>query len=148
MPRRIGVHAAYEDLELRHDARQVLLVAADEGERAHPLAVQAHVLGVGLADEALEALLDDEADGVGVALGVAAGEALVGQVEEGQELAALKGARQSVKVSWVTGRHFGHPGEIDLGVDSEFNCMRFGVEFNRGQKSLRKFVEKFQIGCS
>lgn len=58
-------------------------------EAACALAVETKVLGVGLCDEELEALLDEVADGPVVCAEGARSEALVGAVEEGELLPLL-----------------------------------------------------------
>lgn len=59
-----------------------------EGARA--LAVEPKVLGEGLRDAEFESLRDEVADGPGVAGQVAGCEALVGAVEEGEEVAVAR----------------------------------------------------------
>lgn len=86
--RGVGDLGALQDGELGGDAGGgvggVGGRGGDEVEAAGALAVEAKVLGEGLGDEELEALLDEVADGPGVAGEVAGGEALVGAVEEGE----------------------------------------------------------------
>ena len=62
---------------------------ANDGEGAHPLAVEPHVLGVRLGEADVVAVGDELADGEGVLVHVAGGEALVGHVEEGVEVLLL-----------------------------------------------------------
>jgi hypothetical protein len=87
---RVGVETTNGDLQLTHDTGQVLLVLGDEGDRAHTLAVQAHVLRVGLRDEELVAVLGEQARAEAVLVDVTAGEALVGQVNERQQVSSLE----------------------------------------------------------
>lgn len=65
-------------------SRRVRTGSRDEVESARALTVQTEVLSEGLRDAQLEALLDEVADGPGVADQVAGGEALVCGVEEGE----------------------------------------------------------------
>lgn len=53
------------------------------------LTVEAEVLGEGLSHEELEALGDEVADGPGVFVQAAGGEALVGRVEEDEQVPPL-----------------------------------------------------------
>ena len=64
-------------------------VAGDDAGAADALSVEPHVLSEGLGNDELEAALLEEAGGVGVAAEVARRVALVGRIEEGDELAAL-----------------------------------------------------------
>lgn len=86
---RAGVQRADENLDLGVDALDLLGVGADDGEGTNTLTVETHVLGERLAEGNLLALLDEVADGKGVGVGVAAGEALVGHVEEGEVAVSL-----------------------------------------------------------
>jgi hypothetical protein len=90
---RVGDLGTLEDGELRgHALGGVLGVGAgrgDEVEAACTLAVETEVLGVGLCDEELEALLDEVTDGPVVCAERSGGEALVGAVEEGELLPLL-----------------------------------------------------------
>ena len=89
--RGVGDLGALEDGELGRDVGGrgggVGAGGGHKVERAGALAVEAEVLGEGLGDAQLEALVDEVADGPGVADEVARGEALVGAVEEGEEAA-------------------------------------------------------------
>lgn len=69
---------------MRGGSRGVRTGRGDEVEGAGALAVETEVLGEGLRDAQLEALLDEVADGPGVADQVAGCEALVSGVEEGE----------------------------------------------------------------
>ncbi len=88
---RVRVHGAHQDLDLRVDALALLGVGAHHGEGADALAVEAHVLGEGLGQADVVALLDKVPDGEGVLVDVTAGEALVGHVEEGEVALGLDG---------------------------------------------------------
>lgn len=80
--RRVRVERTDEDLDLRVDALLLFGRVADDAEGADTLAVQTHVLGEGLRQHETVALLDEQADRVGVLVGVAGCEALVGHVEK------------------------------------------------------------------
>lgn len=81
---RVGVEGTNEDLDLRIDTLLLLGVLANEGESTDTLAVQTHVLGETLAKSDVVALLDEVAGSKSILVGVAAGKALVGHVEEGE----------------------------------------------------------------
>ena len=150
---RVGNLAALEDGELGGDAGDGVGGGGggggDEVEGAGALAVEAEVLGEGLRDAAFEAELDEVADGPGVVFEVAAGEALVGAVEEGEEGALAHDGRDlfplvagGVDAGGVVGagveeddaaggggaqgrehiveiEHFGFRGEVGVGGDGE-----------------------------
>mmetsp|Transcript_16366 Transcript_16366/g.40778 ORF Transcript_16366/g.40778 Transcript_16366/m.40778 type:complete len:345 (+) Transcript_16366:272-1306(+) len=85
---RVGVHGADDQLELTLHARRHRLARAHHAQRAHALAVQAHVLGKRLRQQHLLARHGSaHADGRCIRLQVTTGKALVGGVEEGQQLA-------------------------------------------------------------
>ena len=92
--RRVRVQRADDDLQLGHHLGRLLRAAGHHGEGADALAVEAHVLRVGLRQHQLVAIFDEEADGGGVAVNVSGGEALVGHVEEWKEVALLDQVRQ------------------------------------------------------
>lgn len=85
---RIGDLRALQDSQLASDVGigggSIRARGRDEVEGSCALTVQTEVLGEGLRDAQLEALLDEVADRPGVADQVARGEALVGGVEEGE----------------------------------------------------------------
>jgi hypothetical protein len=103
--RGVGVHWPDDDLDLRVDARTFFGRGADERECSHAFAVETHVLkgqvrfgmagargaylGKGLGKGNLVALFNKVTDSVGVLGGVARGEALVGHIEKGEQLAVL-----------------------------------------------------------
>ena len=89
LDRGVGVRRADDELELRVDAGLLLGRGADERNRADTLTVKTKVLSERLAEKDLVALLNEVADGEGVAVDVARGEALVGHVEEGEVLLGL-----------------------------------------------------------
>jgi hypothetical protein len=89
MDGRVGVHGADDDLKLAVDASLLLRVGSGQRERANALAVETHVLGKGLAERNLVALLDEVADGKGILDCRARGKTLVSHVEEGEELLLL-----------------------------------------------------------
>ena len=105
---RVGVERAHEDLDLRVDALGLFGGGGDDGEGADALTVETlgwmsvlfvffgdifapsyHVLGEGLGQAGLVALLNEVAERESVLVGVARGEALVGHVEEGIVVAVL-----------------------------------------------------------
>ena len=79
---RVGVQWTDEDLDLGVDALLLVGRVGDDAEGTDSLAVETHVLGEGLREREAVALLDEQADRVGVTVGVAGSEALVGHVEE------------------------------------------------------------------
>lgn len=88
---RVRVHGAHQNLDLRVDALGLGRVGAHEREGADALAVEAHVLGERLRQRNVVALGDKVAHGKGVLVDAAAGEALVGHVEEGEVALGLDG---------------------------------------------------------
>lgn len=86
--RRVRDLRSLEDSQLRRDVRAsrrgIRTGSGDEVEGACALAVETEVLGEGLRNAQLEALLDEVADRPGVADEIAGCEALVGGVEEGE----------------------------------------------------------------
>lgn len=88
---RVGVQRADEDLDLRVDSLLLVGVLGDNGEGTDALTVETHVLGEGLGQADVVALLDEVADGKGILVGVARGETLVGHVEEGVVASLLDG---------------------------------------------------------
>lgn len=87
--RRVTVHRPHDDLDLTVDLRALLGAGSRQREGTDTFAVETHVLREGLGERDLVALGDEMADGVRVAGGGAGGEALVGHVEEGEELLLL-----------------------------------------------------------
>lgn len=59
------------------------------------LTVETHVLGKGLRQQDVMALLNEVADSPGVTVNVSAGKALIGHVEEHQQVPLLQGAQGS-----------------------------------------------------
>lgn len=59
------------------------------------LTIETHVLGKGLRQQDVMALLDEVADGPGVTVNVSAGKALIGHVEEHEQVPLLQGAQGS-----------------------------------------------------
>jgi hypothetical protein len=107
---RVGVQGAHEDFHLRVDALGFFGGGGHDGEGADALAVEAlegvlvwlgifkfrsvysyHVLGEGLSQAGLVALLNEVAERESVLVGVAGSEALVSHVEEGVVVARLDG---------------------------------------------------------
>lgn len=89
MGRRVGVHGSDDDLELAVDTGLLLRVGNGQGERSGTLAVETHVLGERLRDSNLMALCNKVADSESISRDVARSEALVGHIEEGEELPLL-----------------------------------------------------------
>jgi len=87
--RRIRVHGADDDLELAVDASLLFGIGSYKGEGTNALAVKSHVLSERLGDGYLVSLGHKVAHGKGITTGRARGEALVGHVEEGEELLLL-----------------------------------------------------------
>lgn len=80
----VGVEGTNEDLDLRIDTLLLLGILANEGESTDTLTVETHVLGETLAKSDVVTLLDEVAGSKGILVGVTAGKALVGHVEEGE----------------------------------------------------------------
>jgi hypothetical protein len=79
---RVGVKWADEDLDLRVDAFLLLGAVCHDAKGTNSLAVKTHVLGKRLGERKAMTLLDEKANGIGVTVGVTAGEALVCHIEE------------------------------------------------------------------
>jgi hypothetical protein len=86
---RVGVQRSDDNLELRVDALLLIGIGADHGEGTDTLAVETHVLGKGLAQSNVVALLNEVADSESILVGVTASKTLVGHVEEGKVLLLL-----------------------------------------------------------
>ena len=95
MHRRVGVVAADGELQLAQHVGRLRRVRAHDRQRAAALAVQAHVLGEAVGDEEAQPLGGQRADREGVLLQAVA-IALVGQVQEGDQLALLQHRDQRV----------------------------------------------------
>ena len=80
----VGVQGTDEDLDLRVDTLLLLRRLAHDREGTNTLTVETHVLRKRLAKDELVAFLNEKADRVGILVGVAGSEALVGHVEEGE----------------------------------------------------------------
>lgn len=107
--RRIGVERPHEDLDLRVDTLLLLDGFANNRKGTNTFAVETldplaaslalvvdstyHVLGEALSEHRTETLLDEMAQSKCILVCVAAGEALVGHVEEGEVLALFHGVR-------------------------------------------------------
>lgn len=89
MERRVRVHGADDNLQLTVHTRLLLGAGGDEGESTDTLSVETHVLSERLGEGDLVTLRDEVPQSEGVAAGGAGGEALVGHVKEGEELALL-----------------------------------------------------------
>mmetsp|Transcript_321 Transcript_321/g.862 ORF Transcript_321/g.862 Transcript_321/m.862 type:complete len:371 (-) Transcript_321:1657-2769(-) len=79
---RVGVGGPGDPLHLALDGGLLLLAVASQAEASDPLAVQSHVLGVGLGAAHHVTVLEENIDGLGVLHAVTGGEALVRHVEE------------------------------------------------------------------
>lgn len=90
----VRVHRADDNLQLRQNLGRLLLAATDHGESTNSLAVQAHVLGERLRQHNLVSILDEHANGRGIAIDVTGSETLVGHVEIGKQIARLHQLRQ------------------------------------------------------
>merc|ERR1719305_82107 len=86
---RVRVEGPDNDLDLGFHPGCLVLVLALHSEGASPLAVEAHVLRKALSQEDGMTLVNKEAEGSSIAIHVSAGKALVGHVEEGQEVPLL-----------------------------------------------------------
>jgi hypothetical protein len=91
---RVGVQRADQDLDLGVDSLLLVGILGDNGEGTDTLTVETHVLGEGLSQADVVALLDKVADGKGVLVGVTRSEALVGHVEERVVASLLDGVAQ------------------------------------------------------
>jgi len=89
--RGVGVHGADQYLDLRVNTFALLCALTHDGESTDALAVQAHVLGERLGQTDVVALLNEVAHREGILVDVAAGEALIGHVEEGEVALLLHG---------------------------------------------------------
>ena len=87
MPRRVAVVPPRAPLQLAQHLRRVVLVGEDDVDGAHPLRVQAQVLAVALGHKHLQPRGSEQAGRRRVRVQVAGGEALVGDVEEGEQAA-------------------------------------------------------------
>lgn len=85
MERRVRVHGSNNDLQLTVNAGAFFGVSGDKGEGADTFSIETHVLGEGLRERNLVALLDEVSDGKGVTSRVAGSETLVGHVEKGEK---------------------------------------------------------------
>lgn len=91
---RVRVHRTDQDLELGERALGFFLAAGDERESSGTFPIKPHVLGVALRQPDLMAVLDEKANGEGIAVNGTAGEALVSHVEEREEILLLDERRQ------------------------------------------------------
>ena len=121
----VGVEGADEDLDLRVDALLLLGVLTHDGEGTNTLAVKTHVLGERLSKADVVALLDEVADGEGILVGVARGEALVGHVEEG-EVAGVSDSLGDLLPLLLGG--INTSGVVSTGVEEEDATLRGGLD--------------------
>lgn len=89
MQRRVRVHGADDDLHLGIDTFGFFRRGSRQGKRADTLAVETHIFCKALREGDLMTLLDEVADGKGVASGVTRGKALVSHIKEGEEALLL-----------------------------------------------------------
>ncbi len=87
--RRVRVHGADDNLHLGIDTFGLFKRGSGQGKCANTLAVETHIFGKALREGDLVALLDEVADGKGVASGITRGKALVCHIEEGEEALLL-----------------------------------------------------------
>jgi len=85
MQRGVRVHGTDDNLHLGLDTLGLFRRGSSQGERADTLSVETHVFCKALRERNLVALLDEVANGKGVASGVTRGKALVSHIEEGKE---------------------------------------------------------------
>ena len=123
--RGVGVERADENLDLRVDALLLLGVGADDGEGTDTLTVETHVLGEGLGQADVVALLDEIADGKGVLVDVAGSEALVGHVEEGVVALVLD---DGLDLLPLLGGGVDTGGVVGAGVEEEDGVVGGGLE--------------------
>mmetsp|Transcript_12158 Transcript_12158/g.23104 ORF Transcript_12158/g.23104 Transcript_12158/m.23104 type:complete len:381 (-) Transcript_12158:280-1422(-) len=97
---RVGVHRTNHQFELALHALGVVAGPAHDGQRAHALAVQAHVLGEALAHDGLHAGVHKAAHRLGVAVQVAARKALVGRVEQREQALLRHDAHDASPLLW------------------------------------------------
>lgn len=121
----VGVQRADKNLDLGVDTLALLGVLCDDGEGADTLAVETHVLGEGLGEADVVALLDEVADGEGVGVGVTRGEALVGHVEEG--VVAL-GLDDVGDLAPLLGGRVDTGGVVSAGVEEEDGALGGGLD--------------------
>ena len=89
MQRRVRVHGTDDNLYLRIDTLGLFRRGSSQGKRADTLAIETHIFGKALREGDLVALLDEVADGKGVANGVTRGKTLVSHIKEGEEALLL-----------------------------------------------------------
>lgn len=121
----VGVQRADDDLDLGVYALLLLGRFTDNGEGTSTLTVETHVLGKRLGQAGVVALLDKVAQCKGILVGVTAGEALVGHVEEDIVVTSLDGSLDCLPLfgSGVdTGRVVG------AGVEEEHAALGSGVD--------------------
>lgn len=81
-------------LDLGHATISLVFVGAHQREGASALAVETHVLRIGLSQAELMAVLGKQTDGESIAVNVARCESLVSHVEERIQVSFLDQARQ------------------------------------------------------
>lgn len=129
---RVGVEGSDDDLQLRVDSVLLGGVLADKREGTDSLTVQTHVLGEGLAQSNLVALLDKVSDGVGVSVDVSGGKALVGHVEEGE---VALGLDNLLDLSPLLGSGVDTGGVVGAGVEEHGGSVGGGLQV--GEKTLK-----------
>lgn len=123
--RGVGVQRADQDLDLGVHALLLLGRFTDNGEGTSTLTIETHVLGERLGQAGVVALLDKVAQRKGILVGITAGEALVGHVEEDIVVTSLDGSLNCLPLfgSGVdTGRIVG------AGVEEEHAALGSGVD--------------------
>lgn len=89
MGRRVGVHRADDNLELRVDAGLLLGIGGGQRKGTRSLAIETHVLRERLSKSDLMTLSNKVAKRESITGDVSRSEALVGHIEEGEELLLL-----------------------------------------------------------
>jgi hypothetical protein len=130
--RRIRVHRANELLHLAEHAVARVLILAHGAPHAGALAVEAKVLGERLAEHELVAVGDELVERDGVARRIAAGEALVGEIEHDVVALGLREAGDLLPLLW---RGVDAGGIVRAGVVEEDGAGSRGV--NVGEHALR-----------
>lgn len=107
---RVRVHRSDQDLDLRHRTVGFVLAARDQRERSRALTIQAHVLGEALGQRNLMAIAQELAHRQRILVDVTARKALVGHVEEREQIALLDEGRHlgplfrfRVDAGWIVG---------------------------------------------
>lgn len=128
----VGVEGSDDNLQLRVNSVLLGGVLADKRESTDSLTVKTHVLGEGLAQSNLVALLDKVSDGVGVSVDVTGGKALVGHVEEGE---VALGLDDLLNLSPLLGSGVNTGGVVGTGVQKDGGSV--GGSLQVGEQTLK-----------